>query len=115
MALTGLAEDFEEPDGYGVISLMGAASGPKEFTAPLSDSLGVTVGSLHGHVHICKPPEEDADQILNFKSERTLVNSAISTKRMTGWLSPTGKENDEDEDDSFAPSCCLNVKTMHLI
>jgi len=115
MALTGLAEDFEEPDGYGVISLMGAASGPKEFTAPLSDSLGVTVGSLHGQVHICKPPEEDADRILNFKSERTLVNSAISTKSMTGWRSATAKENDEDDDDSFAPSCCLNVKTMHLV
>ena len=114
MALTGLAEDFEEPDSYGVISLMGAASGPKKFTAPLSDSLGVTVGSLHGQVHICKPPEEDAHQILNFKSERTLVNSAISTKSMTGW-SPTAKENEEDDDDSFAPSCCLNAKTMRLI
>lgn len=114
MALTGLAEDFEEPDGYGVISLTGAAAGAKKFTAPISDSLGVTVGSLHGQVQIMKPPEEEADQILNFKSERTFGGSAHSIKKgFTGWLSPRDTNNDDDE--SFAPSCCLNVKTMHLV
>eukprot|EP00435_Cladocopium_sp_Y103_P026921 s2598_g6.t1 len=108
MALTGLAEDFEEPDGYGVISLTGAAAGAKKFTAPISDSLGVTVGSLHGQVQIMKPPEEEADQILNFKSERTFGGSAHSIKKgFTGWLSPRDTNNDDDE--SFAPSCCLNV------
>ena len=118
MALTGLAEDFEEPDGFGVISLIGAASGAKKFTAPLSDSLGRTMGSLHGQVQILKPPEEEADQILNFKSEKTIVNSAHSIKKTgnSGWLSPrdTNIDIDDIEDDGVAP-CCLNAKTMHLI
>ena len=111
MALTGLAEDFEEPDGYGVISLLGAAAGAKKFTAPISDSLGVTVGTLHGQVQIMKPPEEEADRILNYKSERTF-NAASIQKGSPSLLSPRDTNNDED---SVAPSCCLNVKTMHLV
>ena len=113
MALTGLAEDFEEPDGYGVISLLGAAAGAKKFTAPISDSLGVIVGSLHGQVQIMKPPEEEADQILNYKSG-TFLNSAQSIRKGSKG-SASWSPRDTNDDDSVVPSCCLNVKTMHLV
>lgn len=118
MALTGLAEDFEEADGYGVISLLGAAAGAKKFTCPISDSLGVIVGSLHGQVQIMKPPEEEADQILNYTSG-TFTNSAESirkgSKGSKGLRMGSSWSPRDNDDDSVVPSCCLNVKTMHLV
>ena len=48
----------QEPDGYGVISLLDSHQKAKKFASPLSNALGVTVGSLHGEVQVLTPPED---------------------------------------------------------
>eukprot|EP00913_Durusdinium_trenchii_P026786 g25126.t1 len=100
MALAGLADDFED-----------ARVKPKKFMAPLSNALGVTVGSLHGEHQVSKPPEEDFDRILNYKSELSIVtNSQVSKTNLPS------DELTEPEDDGPVEGfgCCLKVSSMHL-
>ena len=97
MALTGFAEQFEETDGCGVVSLLGADK-PKEFTASLSNSLGVPAGSLHGEIQVCAPPAHDPDGILNF--------TAASAQSFAN-----ARELAADD----AQRCCLNFKMMSLV
>ena len=101
MALTGMVDSFEEPDGYGVVSLRGAGT-CKAFTAKLSNSTGSHVGSLHGEIRISSVTS--AESQLDFEISNIIPKTDVNAElrdgsQLSGQLS----------------GCCLNVKTMRLL
>mmetsp|Transcript_7990 Transcript_7990/g.18560 ORF Transcript_7990/g.18560 Transcript_7990/m.18560 type:complete len:543 (-) Transcript_7990:266-1894(-) len=102
MAMTGLVEDFEEPDGYGVVSLRGAAK-TKSFTCKLSNSTGAHVANLQGDVRISDLPSQE--------SKRDLTISNIDKP----WSDLSSINVMPAEDGATLAGCCINVRSMHLM
>ena len=105
MAMTGLVEGFEEPDGYGVVSLRGAGAG-KSFTAALSNSWGYHVGSLHGEVKISTFPTVES------RSDFEIANVLPKTPT---WETPSNVNARLEDSGEQLSGCCLNVKTMRFM
>ena len=103
IAKTGLVDGFEEPDGYGVVSLRGAGT-CKAFSAELSNSMGSHVGSLHGEIKICCVPS--AESRGDFDISNIMPISPI-------W--PGDVNRDPEDCGNELSGCCLNVKTMRLM